>query len=740
MTTGFLFDSYPVGNTMVSWIKDNNSMTRIEDVWTPSIYVACNNKSDLEKLSDNKKILPYVIKADQVKRFEKVTDLEKTLVLQIQLQDSNSILQLAKAIETSYKFGKFRLYNVDVPPTQSYFYEHDIFPFGKFSKNGSWTSHDDIESTDYEIPDFKIMHLSIIPKKQNKLARFSDKIGSIILDDITVSSNDEVDTILEFVKTIKDQDPDIIITENGDTFDFPYLIHRAQEHHISNRLVLGREKVPLQKPKQAGTSFFSYGRMYFKPTTIKLFGRIHIDCKSCFIWNEENDLHGIYEISRVCRMPLQTASRASIGKCMSSLQFYNATKRGLLIPWKPTMAEAFKPRNELLIGDRGGLIFEPEIGVYENVVELDFASLYGTIMEKKNISAETILCNCCPDSENKVPELNYHICKRIGIVPQTLKILLKKRKLYTELLARGQDSKSNIYEARKSALKWILVTSFGYLGFNNAKFGRIDAHMAVCAFARQILLQAVRISEQNGFQVLHGIVDSLWLYKKGSTRKEHEQLRDEIAHATGFDMSLDVYKWLVFLSSKEDETIPVANRYFGAFDTGKLKIRGTETRRHDTPMFFKKCQMEILVLMATANNISKVQDLMPQVLEIYKKYCTMLENQIVNPEDLAFTTRASKNTDDYKINSIQKDAMLQLKEEGELVKAGQKVQYVITDYSRKTKRTSPLSMAKNKYDVKRYVKLLAQSCSTVTKPFGTEITFEEGLKRSLHSSSKFYNC
>src|SRR5690348_8193987 len=71
MTSGFLFDSYPVGNTMVSWIKDNNSMKRIEDVWTPSIYVACNEKTDLGNLSNNKKILPYIIKAEQVKRFEK---------------------------------------------------------------------------------------------------------------------------------------------------------------------------------------------------------------------------------------------------------------------------------------------------------------------------------------------------------------------------------------------------------------------------------------------------------------------------------------------------------------------------------------------------------------------------------------------------------------------------------------------------------------------------------------------
>ena len=71
-----------------------------------------------------------------------------------------------------------------------------------------------------------------------------------------------------------------------------------------------------------------------------------------------------------------------------------------------------------------------------------------------------------------------------------------------------------IYDARYSALKWILVTSFGYLGFNNAKFGRIDAHIAVCAFDRKILLDTTKIAEQNGFRVLHGIVDSVWLQKK----------------------------------------------------------------------------------------------------------------------------------------------------------------------------------------------------------------------------------
>ena len=68
---------------------------------------------------------------------------------------------------------------------------------------------------------------------------------------------------------------------------------------------------------------------------------------------------------------------------MSSIQFYHATKRGLLIPWKPVISEIFKSRMDLLIGDRGGLILEPVIGVHQNVGELDFASLFGTISVQK---------------------------------------------------------------------------------------------------------------------------------------------------------------------------------------------------------------------------------------------------------------------------------------------------------------------------------------------------------------------
>ncbi|MFY9797137.1 MAG: DNA polymerase domain-containing protein, partial [Candidatus Nitrosopolaris sp.] len=486
--------------------------------------------------------------------------------------------------------------------------------------------------------------------------------------------------INELTKEVGKFDPDFIFTYNGDSFDFPYLIHRAEENDIEENLILGRESSkPLKKPVKKGISYFSYGRTYFKPTAVKLLGRIHIDINNSFIYNDSG-LEGLYEIARICRMPLHTAARASIGKCLSSLQFYYATKKEILIPWKPTLAEHFKTYEELLVADRGGFIFEPEIGVHENVAEFDFVSLYPNIMLKKNLSAETIRCSCCPNSRLRVPELDYNICeKKIGIIPTSLKIVLDKRAKYKEL---NNDSNSNvasnsklkpIYKTRQSSLKWILVTSFGYLGFNNAKFGRIDAHIAVCAFDRQILLQAVKIAEIYGFEVLHGIVDSIWVKKKGGsnnnyTKKQYyeecSELKQSIEKETGFAISFEgIYKWIVFVHSKikNHHNLPVPNRYFGVFEDGILKLRGIEERRHDTPPLFSRCQSEILELMATGNNINEVKTLMPKVKDTFHKYVRLLKENNVPLEELVFTKRLSKNSNNYQHrNTIENNALMKL--------------------------------------------------------------------------------
>jgi DNA polymerase elongation subunit (family B) len=266
------------------------------------------------------------------------------------------------------------------------------------------------------------------------------------------------------VETIHQLDPDIIFTDGGDSFVLPYLAKRAQACGVRDDFSLDRDasSQPMQLPSRAGTSYFSYGKILYKPSTVKLRGRIHIDVANSFVCAEAG-MDGFFELSRICRMPLHTSSRATIGRALSSLQFYNAYKRDLLVPWKPTLVEAPKSRVELLLADRGGFTFEPRLGVYEDAAEYDYSALYPNIMLKKNISAETVKCPCCPDSPNRVPELDWNVCQKyVGIVPQSMQIIVGKRLRYKELkndTSRSPQERAR-YDSRQVALKWLGVTSF----------------------------------------------------------------------------------------------------------------------------------------------------------------------------------------------------------------------------------------------------------------------------------------
>lgn len=745
MISGWLFDAYALNGSMIFWIKKDNSSTtiRVEDKsWNHKIYVA-SEKPLLKSVIENNEILSMVKEYHFISKYELITDTKKSQVLELELKDPTYSLKLAKKIEKMGRFGQSRLYNVDILPEQSYFYEHDVFPLMKCKVHVSnstlnWIDNeDDVWSTEYELPLFNNIHLKVYPKtKEGMIPRFTDVIAlvSIQKDDTSKDTiyiqGSEIDILYQLVKEVEKINPDFILTEYGDSFTFPYLTHRSEINQVD--LILDREGIPLCKPKKDGTSYFSYGRMYFKPSATKLLGRIHIDTDNSFVLNESG-LQGLYELARICRLPLHSASRASIGKCMSSLQFYNAMRNNILIPWKPTLAEHPKSLGDLLIADRGGLIFEPIMGAHEKVAELDFVSLYPTIMFKKNISAETVICNCCSHSKLRVPELlNYHICeKRRGIIPVSLEILLKKRAHYKDKRNSTTDPElKKIYDARQTALKWVLVTSFGYLGFNNAKFGRIDAHIAVCAFDRQILLQTVRIAESQGFKILHAIVDSIWIQKKNVVNNDYKSLKIEIENKTGFPISFEgIYKWIVFVPSKSNTILPVSNRYFGVFEDGTVKMRGIEARRHDTAEFFSNVQQGILNIMSEANSIKEVRDLMPKVRKFFQIHLELLRYKKVPINDLVLTKRISKDVDEYKNrNTVELDALLQLKHAGKSLKSGQILKYVLTDYYRKNsrKRSVPVELINSKtvYDAKRYSELLVETCNSVTEPFGLKLTNE----------------
>ena len=587
---------------------------------------------------------------------------------------------------------------------------------------------DSVESVDYCVPPLRITRLDLDVSKKNRLAAFNEPLEKAVISiagkEFVINSCEEKDKLLQIVETIATIDPDIILTKGGDSFILPYLARRALMNNVLSNFILSRDESPLVAERKSGRSYFSYGRTFYRAPTRRLYGRIHVDENNTFIWRESG-IEGLVEIARSCRVPLHRAARSSIGTSMSSLQNYQAVKDEYLVPRNKHVGEAFKSAYQLLVGDRGGFVYEPRMGIHDGVGEVDFSSMYPSLMSKYNISAETVLCGCCPDSSLRIPELDFNICeKRRGIVPKVLEFAVKKRLRYKKLVKETKnDDLREVYDKRQSALKWILVTCFGYLGYKNAKFGTVDGHMGVCAFGRDALLTASYIAEERGFKVIHGIVDSLWLKKDGASSEDYIKLSQEIAKQV--DLPLDfsgLYKWIVFLPSKTHPNVPVLNRYYGAKSDGTVKARGLEVRRRDTPKFVCDAQMEMIKALSSADDSKQFVEKIPNALEVVKEYRKNLLNGEVPIWDLIVTKRLSKELEDYTQKVSQMIAGEQLRKEGFEVSAGKSVKFVFTSakhkkYKRRVKAKELIENGTNP-DVRKYLLLLYSSASNILSPFG----------------------
>jgi DNA polymerase elongation subunit (family B) len=280
-----------------------------------------------------------------------------------------------------------------------------------------------------------------------------------------------------------------------------------------------------------------------------------------------------------------------------------------------------------------------------------------------------------------------------------------------------------VYDQRQNALKWILVTCFGYLGYRNARFGRIEAHEAVTAWSREKLIQAREVCEAHGFRMLHAIVDSLWIQKDGATEEELAMLCRRIHAKVGIAIALEgVYKWIAFLPSRVSPRVPVVNRYLGAFAGGETKVRGIDLRRSDTPPLVAEAQERMIALLAEAPDAAGYRARVPAVLDVLAEYALRLWEGQVRLEDLTITKTISKKPEEYRHDTLSALAARQLARKGIAVHPGEAVRYVIQQEraADKAARARPLELLGDdaNYDAAKYVDLLVRAAETVLSPCG----------------------
>lgn len=354
-----------------------------------------------------------------------------------------------------------------------------------------------------------------------------------------------------------------------------------------------------------------------------------------------DELLKLVEWSRVSYMPLSILSDASIGKPLTSCEARVSMQRKCLISDGPPQLENWKSLRELTLHDRGGLLFRPDPGVHFGVAQLDFASMYPTIIASWNISPETVNP---PYGIDTIPIPGTSHCvipprSRVGIVSEALEGLVGRRRRIQELSASGDEAA----RVRQAAIKWLLVASFGYLGFRNARFGKIEAYECVTAISRHLMEKAMKVASDMGFRVLHIMVDSLFVVREDGQAGDFGPLSKAIAEATGIGIKMEaLYDWVVFTTNR-GTTVGSPGRYFGRLTDGTLKVKGLAMVKRNTPPLVRRAQEEALSILERAKSRDEFMTRLPAAEGVFSRWSKMVEDDGLPPESYVFALRGGRS-------------------------------------------------------------------------------------------------
>ncbi len=687
---GWVFDVIPAPGGMAVWFRaEAGNTVSLSAPFCPSFVLAGKNLKEASLRSAAARWNCSLARGEGTGFFSGRTIPAWTFTVAAPALLGSTVRKAEKA------FGPEALFNADIAPEQQFAYATGLYPLShacvECDDDGTILSSRILDSPweiDAPLPFFSTALLRIEGKGHPEHGRIRplEFTGGGITH--VLQWEEGAEFLRELLRLLGRADPDLLVTEYGDDYLLPRLLA------LAGRL---RIPLPLGRPRRAAAddgirrrkerSYLSYGRVVFLAAPHTLSGRWHVDARNSFLFGETG-LPGLIELARLSGIPLQRLARTSPGTAISAMQVATALRRGILVPYKKREPEEFKSGVDLVVTDKGGLTYLPRPGLHENVGELDFASMYPALMDRYNISPETINCGCCgrvpPGGRpgTPVPEIGAHTCvRRRGLVPDTIAPILAKRRLLKERQAAcAFPDERELFRKRQTALKWLLVVCFGFLGYRNARFGRIEAHEAVTAWGREKLLAAKEIAESCGFLFLHGLTDAIWVKREGATAEDYRELAERITEKTGMPIALEgVYRWLAFLPSKRNPKVAVPNRFAGAFSTGEIKARGIAMRRSDTPPMVAALQQELLERMAAAETLSGLRALLPELREITECAVAELYEGRIPPEALAVARRLGKAPEQYVADTAAAAVTRELCGRGVTLRPGSKIRYLLAD-------------------------------------------------------------
>ncbi|MGB9902672.1 DNA-directed DNA polymerase [Methanothrix sp.] len=573
---------------------------------------------------------------------------------------------------------------------------------------------------------------------------------------------DERALISRFVSVIDEYDPDILAGYNSNEFDIPYLRERASRLGIEmdvgrdgstwliksiggskNVAVTGRVVVDLLPIIR---SSFSLKQYTLRNAAMELIGEEKRDVNPArmeSIWLEGDGLSDLISYSRrdavlvmqlLLRLRLMdkyiALARASgsllqdivnggQSGMVESLLLRRFRSHGRVLPPKPDSEESegrFMDADEL----KGGAVLPPVKGLVENVIILDYKSLYPTIMMAHNLCYSTVVTNERPPEVVKSPSggdfAAPSICR--GIVPEILRELLEKRTETKRLMKSAGEEERAFLDAKQYALKILLNSFYGYSGYARARLYSLALANAVTSFGRHNIIRTKEMIEEIGsvyivdgramlpapanaggrrydLSVVYGDTDSVFV--RVSPGDQDQSISPEEAELIGrkiaetitsklpepMELVFEAFARRAIFLAKKRYALWLFERAPGSGWRDRIKVRGMETVRRDWCDLTSKTLRRCLELILKEGRVDDAVQHVREVIQRLRDMDIRRDRELL--DDLVLTRRFTKDTSSYR----NKQPHIQLVEKmrrrgGRVPGVGDRVAFIIVRGSKKT--------------------------------------------------------
>ncbi|MCI4356784.1 MAG: DNA polymerase II [Thermoplasmata archaeon] len=554
---------------------------------------------------------------------------------------------------------------------------------------------------------------------------------------------DERAILEDFVRVIREEDPDVITGYNIGGYDLPLLVERTAAVGRT-RLALGRDR---SEPRDAGGRLWkSPGRVFAdawwsarrelrpKQESLEFVSRLLLGDKKLDVdrrnidaeWKAdpakvmeycEHDadlalrileklraIDKAADLATVAHLPLEEGLNGRTSLFIDAILIPRADRRGIGVP--PTRRMGRDNPIE------GGYVHGIRPGIYPWVVVLDFKSMYPSIIIDRNICFTTLDpqgATVSPSGARFVPPE-----VRVGIVPEILRELLADRDRFRRSMTEATTPEARLYyDGLQNAVKILMNSFYGVLASSFYRFTDKEIGAAITSFAREEITSIIRALEVEGHEVVYSDTDSVFVRAPTpgveAAREFGEGISKRFTRAGVTFEFQSVYQSFFSHGAKK--------RYVGrtVWPKDELVIRGYESRRSDAFDFQSEALLEVFDLVLAGNTdgaVARARELVQQ--------CRHGDV----PAERLVIARSVREESEY--NEGTRDALpflrvfRQLKEEGYDVIPGMKVAWIVTDASKSPQEIEPWREGRPMLktpDYSYYADRVAQTLARVTEVF-----------------------